>query len=265
MTKIIAEIGWNHMGSISLAKKMILAAKKSGADLVKTQIFDIKYLKPGPWMKDGRFEIYKKAQLTEKKYKELLGFSKKNKINFFTSVFNILGAKQVLKVHNELIKIPSTESRNIELIKFCTKNFKKIFISTGTSTKKEILKTKKIVKYRNSVFLHCVSSYPCDAKNANLPRINFIKTLAKESGFSDHTLGTEVSKIALGYKIDYLEKHFTIDKSLPGRDNKFAILPHQLKDLVLFKKILNECNKSLGSDYLKIETETRRKYTGRWG
>jgi sialic acid synthase SpsE len=70
-------------------------------------------------------------------------------------------------------------------------------------------------------------------------KINFIKTLAKEFGFSDHTIGIEIAKIALSYKIDYLEKHFTIDNSLPGRDNKFAILPHQLKDLVLFKSKIN--------------------------
>jgi len=265
MTKIIAEIGWNHLGKMNLAKKMILAAKKNGADFVKTQMFDIKYLKLGPWMKDGRFEIYKKAQLTEEKYKELYEFSKKNRINFFTSVFNIPGAKKVLKIHNEIIKVPSTESRNVELIKFCNRYFKKILISTGTSTEKEILKSKKITKYNSSAFLHCVSSYPCEIKDVNLPKINFIKTLAKEFGFSDHTIGIEISKIALSYKIDYLEKHFTIDNSLPGRDNKFAILPHQLKDLVLFKKTLVACTKNLGNNYLKVENEARKKYTGRWG
>ena len=82
MTKIIAEIGWNHMGDMSLAKKMILAAKENGADYVKTQIFDIKFLKDGPWMKDGRKEIYEKAQLSDEKYKELLEYSNKIGINF---------------------------------------------------------------------------------------------------------------------------------------------------------------------------------------
>ena len=91
MTKIIAEIGWNHMGDMNLAKKMILAAKDNGADFVKTQIFNVKYLKDGPWMTDGRKEIYQKAQLNNEKYNELVNFSRENDINFFTSVFISIG------------------------------------------------------------------------------------------------------------------------------------------------------------------------------
>ena len=98
MTKIIAEIGWNHMGDLKLAKKMIMSAKKNGADLIKTQIFDPKTLKPGPWDHDGRREIYNKAMLTSSKYELLINFAKKNKIVFFTSVMNVKGAKMVLKV-----------------------------------------------------------------------------------------------------------------------------------------------------------------------
>ena len=77
MTKLIAEIGWNHMGNMNLAKKMILEAKKNGADLVKTQVFNTKYLKKGPWDKDGRTQIYKKAELNLEKYNELFNYSKK--------------------------------------------------------------------------------------------------------------------------------------------------------------------------------------------
>ena len=127
MTKIIAEIGWNHMGDMDLAKEMILAAKNNGADFVKTQIFNVKYLKDGPWMNDGRREIYEKAQLTIEKYTELRKFGEENSIAFFTSVFNTMGAEEVLKVHNDIIKIPSTESRNKELLELCSKKFDSLF------------------------------------------------------------------------------------------------------------------------------------------
>ena len=83
MTKLIAEIGWNHMGNISIAKKMIKSAKDNGADFVKTQIFDTKFLAPGPWDKDGRKNIYKKAQLTKKKYGYLQQYSKKLESSYF--------------------------------------------------------------------------------------------------------------------------------------------------------------------------------------
>ena len=265
MTKIIAEIGWNHMGDMNLAKKMIIAAKDNGADFVKTQIFNIKYLKDGPWMTDGRKEIYEKAQLTNEKYNELVNFGKENDINFFTSVFNTMGAQEALKINNDIIKIPSTESRNVELLKFCNKNFKKVLVSTGTSTEKEMIDSKTCFDDDKAVFLHCVSAYPCDEYNSNLPRINFIKTLSKQYGYSDHTTGTEVSKISLEYNIDYLEKHFTTDNSLPGRDNKFAILPKDLKELVKYKEKRMAANKFHGNDFIDSEKEQREIYTGRWG
>ena len=133
MTKIIAEIGWNHMGSLKLAKKMILEAKKNGADFVKTQIFNVESLKKGPWDKDGRREIYKKAQLNYKKYEELFNYAKKINCKFFASAMSVKDAELIKKVNNELIKIPSMESRNIPLINYCSKNFKHIIISSDTS------------------------------------------------------------------------------------------------------------------------------------
>ncbi len=265
MTKFIAEIGWNHMGDMDLAKKMILAAKENGADYVKTQIFDIKFLKDGPWMEDGRKEIYEKSQLSDEKYLELLEYSKKIGINFFTSIFNTDAAKRVNKFQKDIIKIPSTESRNKELIKYCNDNFDKVLISTGTSSENELIEIKNNLNKSNYIFLHCVSAYPCDPKIANLKRINFIKKLSKEYGYSDHTPGIEIAKMSLEFDINFLEKHFTLDNSLPGRDNKFAILPEDLKN---FKDYLNDREKAHifhGNDFLKEEEEARNIYTGRWG
>lgn len=264
MTKIIAEIGWNHMGSLKLAKKMILEAKKSGADFVKTQIFNVENLKEGPWDNDGRREIYKKAQLDYRKYKELFNYAKKIKCKFFASAMSLKDAELIKKVNNELIKIPSMESRNISLINYCSKNFKHVMISSGTSKFKEILNScKKIPKTKLTV-LHCVSSYPCKFTDVNLPKINLFKKKFKSVGFSDHTLGIEASILSLKYNPKYIEKHFTVNNSLPGRDNKFAILPKDLRSLkdIIIKNTL--ANKFRGKDFLKCETEARKIYSGRW-
>jgi len=117
MTRIIAEIGWNHIGNLNLAKKMIFAAKQNGADLVKIQTFSEKQLIPGPWDKDGRRELYKKASLSLRDHITLYRYAKKNKIIFFSSVFNIQGASLLSKVQRDFVKIPSSEIRNLELIK----------------------------------------------------------------------------------------------------------------------------------------------------
>ena len=252
------------MGSLKLAKKMIFEAKKNGADLVKTQIFNVENLKAGPWDKDGRREIYKKAQLDQKKYKELFNYAKKINCKFFASAMSLKDAELIKKVNNDIIKIPSMESRNIALINYCSKYFKHIIISSGTSKFKEILNScKKIPKTKLTV-LHCVSSYPCKFSNVNLPKIDLFKKKFKNVGFSDHTLGIEASILSLRYNPKFIEKHFTTNNSLPGRDNKFAILP---KDLRLLKEIIIKnslANKFKGKDFLRCEAEARKIYSGRW-
>ena len=110
---IVAEIGWNFLGNISLAKKMILSAKKSGADAVKFQIWNPKNLKKGSWDNDGRRELYEKSFLDKKKYKMLYDFSKKNKINCFTSIWSIKDLKHQCFKRNCKIPLPD----HIKLIK----------------------------------------------------------------------------------------------------------------------------------------------------
>lgn len=265
MTKIIAEIGWNHMGKLELAKKMILSAKNNGADYVKTQIFDIKSLKPGPWNHDGRLKIYQKAQLNFKKYKQLYVFSKSKGINFFTSVMNLDGAKIVSSIQNDLIKVPSMENTNYKLLKYCNKKFKKIMISTGTATFEEIKEIKKYINPKKIIILHCTSSYPCETKDLNLPKIKLLQKYFKIVGFSDHSLGIDASKISLQYGVKFIEKHYTIDKKLPGRDNKFAILPNELLSLKKFLTFYKHANNFRGKNFLKCEIEARKNYRGRWG
>ncbi len=265
MTKIIAEIGWNHMGDLSLAKKMIVAASENGSDFIKTQFFSTKNLKPGPWDDDGRREIYEKAQLTIEKYIELKNFCSKSKINFFTSVFTLEDLKKISKYEKDYIKIPSAEANNFEMIKFASENFKNVLISTGTLKKSEIKNISKIVTKDKLTLLHCVSSYPCKDEDINLPKINHLRKYANSIGFSDHTQGILATILAIPYKLSYIEKHFTIDQSLPGRDNKFAILPKDISELKKTILLFEKANIDHGEDYLKCEEEVRNIYARRWG
>tara|TARA_Y100000816_G_C26107718_1_gene589288 strand:+ start:5557 stop:6372 length:816 start_codon:yes stop_codon:yes gene_type:complete len=262
--KIIAEIGWNHLGNISLAKKMIKAAKKNGADYCKFQTWNEKNLKDGPWDTDGRRDIYKKAQLSEQNHYELKEYCKKEKIIFFTSIFNITDLHFLKKINKNIIKIPSHEINNIELIKLASKNFKKVLVSTGASKWREILKIKNSVKKRNIIFMHCVSAYPCDYKNINLPRMEYLRKLSKTVGYSGHLPDIEDAIAAMSLGAKYIEKHFTIDKKLPGRDNKFAILPSDLKKIHLFRNKFNMMSKFHGLDLQKKEIDIYKNYRGRW-
>ena len=262
MTKLIAEIGWNHMGDMVLAKDMITAAKESGCDFAKFQTWSVDRLKPGVWDTDGRREIYEKAELDLDKHLDLKNYCDEIGIGFMSSVFSIQDAELLKQVVTDYVKIPSFESRNSELITHCNSNFNKLLISTGTSNWNEVRANTHYLP--NVTLLHCVSSYPCDFDIVNLPRINDLKRITNSVGFSDHTQGIEASVLSLGYGVEYIEKHFTIDNDLPGRDNKFAILPNDMKRLSEYIKIADKVMNSKGQDYQDCELDSRENYTGRF-
>ena len=264
MTKLIAEIGWNHMGDIKLAKEMILAAKQSGCDFAKFQTWSVSRLKRGSWDTDGRRQIYEKAELSFDKHIELKKYCDEVGIGFMSSVFSIEDARLLKNVVTDYVKIPSFESRNTELIHYCLKHFKHLLISTGTSTFNEMRSTLVNIPQDRFTLLHCVSSYPCDLEIVNLPRIQDLKMLSNSVGFSDHSQGIESSVLSLGMNISFIEKHFTIDNDLPGRDNKFAILPETMKSLSHYIKISDKVMNGKGPDFQECELDSRENYTGRF-
>ena len=263
--KIIAEIGWNHMGNMSLAKKMIDSASRNGADICKFQTWSEKNLKPGPWDGDGRRKIYKKAQLSEKQHIELKKYCKSKKVKFLTSIFNINDLNFLSKISPWMIKIPSHEIYNTKLISSCLKKFNKVLISTGAAKWNEIKKISRMAYKNKIIFMHCVSAYPCNPENVNFPRMEKIKKLSKEIGYSGHFPGIDDAIIAFCNGATYVEKHFTIDKNLPGRDNKFAILPEDLRNISIFKNNFEKMKVNRGLDLQKCETDIYKNYRGRWG
>ena len=264
MIKIIAEIGWNHCGDMNLAKKFIKSAKENGADYAKFQTWSTSRLKTGVWDKDGRREIYEKAELSEDNHIELIEYCKKYKILFLSSVFSIKDAELLVKLGCDTVKIPSFESRNKDLIKFCNQNFDTIILSGGTSTFDEIKQSVKLIDKSDLFLMHCVSVYPGEYFEANLPKMKKYRSICDKIGLSDHIQGVESSKIAIGEGAVIIEKHFTIDKDLPGRDNKFSILPAQLKDLSDFINNRELMLEDQGLGFSNKEIDSRQNYTGRF-
>ena len=263
-TKIIAEIGWNHMGDIGLAKTMIISAAQAGADYAKFQTWSTKYLRRGPWDEDGRTNIYNKAQLSQQDHFELSEFCRTQGIKFLTSVFNVNDVEWLFDLKMETIKIPSHEIYNKKLLSKVDGEFDTVIISTGAAKWDEVKTVTKIINKSQLILMHCVSSYPCLSEQINLPRINQLKKLCKFVGYSGHYQGIDDAIAAMGYGISFLEKHFTIDNNLPGRDNEFAILPKDLKRLVEYCRNYEFMNQDLGSDMQSCEKDTYDNYRGRW-
>lgn len=262
--KIIAEIGWNHMGDMKLAKQMIKAASSNGATHAKFQTWSVERLKDGSWDDDGRRQIYEKAELSHAQHIELRDYCDNHGIVFMSSVFSFADVDLYSSVTTKCVKIPSFESRNYPLIKKCMGVFDKVYISIGTTTWDEVKELRRVVDINKTCVMHCVSTYPLDPKNANIIKLNELNKLFKWVGYSDHMQGVESAKVALEFGINAIEKHFTTDNDLPGRDNKFAILPNELSDLSEYLKLRSSMMIDRGLNYQESETDSRLNYTSRF-
>lgn len=263
---LIAEIGWNHMGDMVLAKKMIESAKQAGATHAKFQTWHEKNLKAGPWDEDGRRDIYLKAELTPEKFMELKGMCDNAGVKFLTSIFTIDDVDDMAKITDAEVKIPSPEIANEALISAAAEKFKRIYISTGASTKEEIDKAVAIVNEKGAelILMHCVSLYPCPDDKVNILRINELKEKHHAIGLSDHTQDTLSSILSISMGVVAIEKHFTIDNDLPGRDNKFALLPETFSEIAKAWTRYENMSAKPEADYFPEEQEVRDIYRGRW-
>lgn len=276
-TIIIAEAGVNHNGSIDMAKKLIDAAAESGVDYVKFQIWktDEILVKNAPKAKyqidnDGdssQYEMAKRLELTFNQYIELYNYCESVGVKFLATPDDYPSLDFLTEtISQKLIKIGSGEINNIPFLKRIGKKGVDVILSTGMSNigEVELAYTSLIKSGAPSVsILHCTSSYPAPFETLNLLAIQTLKTVFQTKvGYSDHTLGTEASIAAVALGAQIIEKHFTIDKNLPGPDHKASIEP---EELTLMVKQIRNIEKALLGGGLKriqnIEVETRSVVT----
>jgi len=248
--EIVAEIGVNHNGSLVQAKKLILMAKKSGADYVKFQLYDVdklilkktglaNYQKKNDFNLSNQYDLLKKLQLGKNSYLELIKFSKENNIKFMSSVFDVQSLKFLKKNNFKYLKIPSGELKNFELLDEINNSFSKIILSTGMAAYSDIKKSylflvnKKKINKKKITILHCISDYPVKIHDMNLNSIKYLKNVFDCSiGLSDHSMGIKASVAASIIGISIIEKHFTNNVNLSGPDHKSSLTPKEFKNLV---------------------------------
>jgi len=263
-TIIIAEIGINHNGSIILAKKLIDKAKLAKVDYVKFQSFiaseiTTKKTNLANYQKKNanqqtQYELLKNLELSFEKQNLLFEYCKKKKIKYLSTPFD-LKSLNFLKKKLPIIKISSTDLGNLPFLKAVGKIKKKIILSTGMSSNKEIdLSIKELLKAgmnkKNITLLYCHSAYPTNFLDLNLNSIVFLKYFFNLNvGFSDHTIGIEASVAAVALGATVIEKHFTLDKKMTGPDHSSSLNFEELKQLV---DSIRNIEKSLGPYEKKI-------------
>lgn len=216
---IVAEIGHSHNGNLKLAKQMILEAKNCGADIVKFQLYDTDKIKK-PWQ--SRYFELKFSELTKEDLKELKKTADKAEIEFMASAFDIERVQWLEDIGVKRHKIASRSIYDQDLIKAMEKTGKPIIASLG------VWKGKEFPKIKNAQFLYCVSEYPAYIKE--------LPSFEKYDGFSDHTVGMYWAREAIKRGAKIIEKHFTLNKTLPGHNQKGSAEPYELKDLVIYAK-----------------------------
>lgn len=256
---IIAEAGNNHEGSFQVAKQLILNAKKAGADAIKFQFIRPEFFISAKDKK--KFSLLSAFQLSERNFKELFNYANKIKFNMFATPFDVEGAK-FLNKYQKIFKISSGDNNFFDLMKVVRSFEKPTIVSLGLAD--EIL-TKKIINFfqkkrfycdkKNFCLMHCVSSYPAKKDLINLNSISRIEQLSNSitTGYSDHTIGTEIAKMAYTMGTKIIEKHFTLSNNFSSfRDHKLSLDFKEFKKLIIS---LNKIDNILGEKKIKINKD----------
>lgn len=247
---IIAEAGVNHNGDINLAKKLIDVAVEAGVDYVKFQTFKSESLVSKSAKKadyqientkdatENQLQMLKKLELSHEQHVELMAYCRQKNISFFSTAFDIESLIYLKELGFTIVKIPSGEITNLPYLRKAAELFSKVIISTGMSTLEDIEKALNVflsagIKRETIYVLHCNTEYPTPMEDVNLLAMLSIKNKFNvEIGYSDHTLGIEVPTAAVALGAKMIEKHFTLDRSLPGPDQLASLEPLELKAMV---------------------------------
>lgn len=235
--KLIAECCNNHMGDRKIMQKMIRTLAQAGVDVCKFQSYRADRLNPSWPDYEKSLEYYKKHELSEEDHMFLTEECHKQGIEFLTTVFSSDLISSLTKLGIKRVKIASPDCNNWSLIAECLQHFDHIIISTGMHSPAEINALADFLKndLNRVTVMHCVSLYPCPEDKINLLRIGSLMKLFPSVGFSDHTLGTDAAKVAMCLGVACVEKHFTLDRSLPGKDQAMSATTDDFKELVQWR------------------------------
>lgn len=248
-TLIIAEAGVNHNGEMDLARRLVDAAAAAGADWVKFQTFVANRLVTASAKKadyqekstsagESQRTMLHRLELTREMHVELIAHCASRGIGFFSTGFDIESVDMLIELGLQAFKIPSGELTNLPYLRYVGRFNMPTILSTGMATMEEIGSAIHVLEQAGTTrdritVLHCTSEYPTPMNEVNLRAMNTIRdTFGVATGYSDHTRGIEVAIAAVALGATVIEKHFTIDRTLPGPDHAASLEPDELKAMV---------------------------------
>jgi len=270
---IIAEAGVNHNGSLEMAKKLIDAAARAGADMVKFQTFKADRLvsqsaKKAAYQQnniqsddDSQYNMLKALELSDSDHHELIEYASQKNIAFFSTAFDVEGLDYLNSLGFSQFKIPSGEITNYPYLRKLAEIGKPVILSTGMADTNEIADALEVLQsgiaIEHLTVLHCNTEYPTPFADVNLKAmLNIGERFGVHIGYSDHTLGISVPVAAVALGATVIEKHFTLDRTLPGPDHVASLEPDELKEMV---KSIREIEWAISGDGIKKPSESEVK------
>lgn len=276
---IIAEAGVNHNGNLEMARRMVYAAKEAGADYVKFQTAvpelvistfapKAEYQKETTGEGESQLEMCKAIHLPLADYAGLKALCDEVGIGFMSTPFDLVSIDCLAGLGMDWWKIPSGEITNLPYLRKIASKGGRVILSTGMSTLDEVAAAVDVLEKdginRNDIILlHCTTQYPTPPEAVNLRAMDALATLGCGAvGYSDHTVGITIPIAAAARGARVIEKHFTLDRNLPGPDHRASLEPDELADMV---KAVRTVEKALGSgikavaDAEKSNIEVARK------
>lgn len=269
-TYIIAEAGVNHNGDINMALQLIDEAKKAGADCVKFQTFKAEQIvtKTSPKAnyqlkvtdaEESQFTMLQKLELGFDHYKQLIGRCKAVGIDFLSTPYNKSDVDFLQELDIPGFKIASGQLTEVPFLRYVAQAQKPIILSTGMATMADVFTAVETIRATGNndlVVLQCTTNYPSSIDDANILAMNSIKKACNvRVGYSDHVENNQACYAAVALGAEIIEKHFTLDRSLPGPDHSSSLDPEGFAELV---KGIREIERALGTG-LKVPTSTEQQ------
>ena len=272
-TLIIAEAGVNHNGSLDLAKQLVDKAVDADADYIKFQTFKAEKLvtktaRQADYQQknigggdNNQYQMLKKLELSHEEHQILIDYCNKLGIKFFSTAFDFDSIDYLHSLNLGLWKIPSGEVTNYPFLKHIAKYNEKTILSTGMCDMKDVRAAvnalyKNGLSKENLIMLHCNTEYPTPFEDVNLKAMDALRNeFGVAVGYSDHTRGIEVPIAAVALGATVIEKHFTLDRNMPGPDHKASLEPDELKAMV---SAIRNIEKALGSPLKKVSDSERK-------
>ena len=275
---LVAEIGFNHNGDVELAKRMIESAANNGADAVKLQTFVAREMISNSLLADDPdhpgneipfYEFFQRYELSRADYKDLIAYAGKLNIPLFSTPFDDASLDMLVELEMPALKIASPDLTYTPFLEKVAETGLPVVLSTGMGSMEEIGEALHALRKANSVILlHCVSNYPSQYDEMNLACLAGLQSRFElPVGLSDHTLDNLSAVVAASLGAVLIEKHFTLDRNLPGMDQSISMQPEDLRqlksELLNVTKILGEGKKEIQESEIPVRLSARRSLVAR--